>query len=296
MKAWRAFKKNSICILSGSGFYLSAALSVILYLTAGIADGREGESFSAIQLMMDYQNCVKEMTDPSMAGGGWLISRMRMAEYLSMFLPIIASFPAVPLYIDERRSGFQRFGIVRCSRVSYTLAQILAAGLYGGLAVMLGFCVSTALVLAGCPAPESAADFNAYSMALSAGSGMQFLAACMGESGICIGFAMDVFLYACFFALPGAVMTCFLDNAYLDICMPMVLVYLYDVFLKKAAAGAMVSGNVQISRRLSLMLSTSLGQSFSMWTAPKMIFMISGLAAACGLGVWKQRRKTDAGT
>lgn len=299
MSEWRAFKKNSICILNGTNFYLSIALSAILYLTAGIADGRQGESFSAIQLMADYQNCMNALTDPSMTKGIWLISRMLMAEYLSMFLPIVAAFPAIPFFIDERRSGFQRFAISRCDRISYAIAQILSAGIFGGLAVMLGFCVSAGIVLARIPDPSAATgvalDFDMYSQAFSAGAGMRLLRDWAGEPGIYIGFALDTFLYAGFFSLPGAVLACFLNNSYLDMCIPMVFVYLYDTLLKKASSGAMVSGDIQTSDRLTGMLSTSLRQTISMWTVPKMICMISGLVAACALGVWRQYKKIDSG-
>lgn len=101
------------------------------------------------------------MPDKSILQEAFTVSRTNMKEdyfyssffifkisfvYLVQYIPLLAALPFVPIYCDERKSGFQRFAMHRASKRKYYFAKISAAvcsamaAVSIGLLLMLAFC------------------------------------------------------------------------------------------------------------------------------------------------------------
>jgi len=60
------------------------------------------------------------------------------SDILASFLPALAAAPMAAGYLDDIKSKFARFLVIRESNSRYLIGQVLACGLCGGLAVLLG--------------------------------------------------------------------------------------------------------------------------------------------------------------
>ena len=56
-----------------------------------------------------------------------------------MFIPILAAFPFIPVFCDERSGGNGRFVISREGKISYIISKYFAAIISGGFGVLLGY-------------------------------------------------------------------------------------------------------------------------------------------------------------
>lgn len=60
------------------------------------------------------------------------------SDILASFLPILAAVPLAARYLEDIKSKFARFLVIRGSNSQYLIGQMLACWLCGGLAVLLG--------------------------------------------------------------------------------------------------------------------------------------------------------------
>ena len=60
------------------------------------------------------------------------------SDILASFLPILAAVPLAARYLEDIKSKFARFLVIRGSNSQYLIGQVLACWLCGGLAVLLG--------------------------------------------------------------------------------------------------------------------------------------------------------------
>lgn len=162
-----------------------------------------------------------------------MIFRKALTGYITMFMPIIAAFPFMVSFCTERNTGFMRFSITRSGKWRYYLSKFMSAALSGGLSVMLG------VMLFGIFAAVLFPSISKY--------GIQKETLDMVLPG---GFLLSLikvpvaaFSYGVFSTLPAFFLSSFCKNAYIITCLPFMLDYVRDTFIRNLTEKAFDSGN-----------------------------------------------------
>ena len=160
-----------------------------------------------------------------------------VSGFFQMFLPIIAAFPFIPNFCEERNSGLIRFMITRTGKKKYYLGKFCTALLGGGLAVTLGYLLYGMVVFS---------YFPSY-IALTGEEVGQVLP-------MIIDSVLGIFLYGMVSVMPAFLMSTVLKNRYLVTCIPFSLLYLYGRWVSKIQTTGWIRGD-QFLINLSYILS-----------------------------------------
>lgn len=223
MKTLRLIKVNLSKVLTSVGFYACVLLTVLLCFTAqAYYDITENRNYSVIGVLSEFTR--EEMLTDSQFSAYQILSCVS-SGWLSLFIPIIAAFPLMPLICDERESKCVRYSAFRSAKFSFSTGNFLTALMSGGLAVLCGFVLFAVLVYTLFPniseyAPElkeSAEWWISGTYPLFEKYGYPYLVA--------LDF-VEMFLYGALSAIPALIMTAFMKNKYLVLCIPFFLKYL----------------------------------------------------------------------
>ena len=223
IKTIRLIKVNFRKILTSPGFYACAVLTAILCFSAMIYyDSTALTNYSVIRAFMKF-NREQMLSDMNFCTYQVIVSGS--GSWLSMFIPIIAAFAFVPLLCDERESGAIRCCALRTTKRSLYAGSFLSALLSGGLAVLLGFLLFFVIVFFMFP------DIRSYEPALQEffASGLSENYPLFSQLGYPYLFALkflEMFIYGALSAIPAFVLTGFIRNKYLIICIPFFLKYI----------------------------------------------------------------------
>ncbi len=223
MKMLRLIQVNLKKVLTSGGFYACAVLTAALCFTAEIGmDPAKQEGLSVLQVSRMYTRT--ELLQ-EMQFNYFNILRGGMGVWITIFIPIIAAFPFVPLVCDARESRSVRMTCIRLSRRTYSLGSFLSAMLAGGLAVLAGF-----LVFAGITAflfPQTA-EYTQEQRALIEGVYPEVfpLFPKLGYPYLYLLRFAEVFLYGAASAVPAFILTAVMKNKYLILSIPFFIVYL----------------------------------------------------------------------
>jgi hypothetical protein len=171
------------------------------------------------------------------------------AIWLHMFIPIVAAFPFIPVFCDERSGGGIRNTVIRMGKRRYNLSKFAAAFVSGGLGVTLGYALFGIVIAAVFPPLSSYnADMGLYNQ-------IYF------PNGIVMGIIsrlFGMFLFGAFFALIAFTLSAFVRNKYLVMCFPFMLKYIYDQIISKISIEAVQSGNYEFAEKIGLFNTYSL--------------------------------------
>lgn len=219
---YRIIKVEFYKILTGYGFYICLAFTVVLCFCAGIyRDPINNNEYSVIKSLMEFN---REFMLNDKAFCSYLVAERGSGSWLSMFIPIISAFAFIPLVCDESESRFIRFSVFRSSKFSYRTSKFLTGCISGGLAVVLGYIIFTASVYVLFPniseySPEAQEMLRkelAYIYPEASKHSHVFL---LGIK------SLEMFLYGAVSAVPSVMLTCLMRNKYLVMCIPFFLKY-----------------------------------------------------------------------
>ncbi len=222
MKTLRLIKVNLSKVLTSVGFYACVLLTVVLCITARAYDDiAENKIYSVVGVLMEFSR--EEMLTTSQMSSYQILSCVS-SGWLSMFIPIIAAFPLMPLICDERESKSVRYSAFRNTRFSFSTGNFLTAMMSGGLAVLCGFALFAVSVYTLFPnvseySPElieSAEWWISDTYPLFEKYGYPYM--------IALDF-LEMFLYGALSAIPALIMTAFMKNKYLVLCIPFFVKY-----------------------------------------------------------------------
>ncbi len=215
----RNVKINFYKILTGYGFYLCMLFTIALCFSAYIYTAENGDRYSVFTVLKSFD---RETMLSNENFSSFEVMHQSTQGWLPMFIPIISSFAFIPLVCDEYEAKSVRMEIFRSSKLSYNLAKFFSACVCGGLAVMLGFMIFTAVEWQLFP---SISDYSpnirgAYIEMLRYSDPF---ADRMALSVICkFG---ELFLYGALCAVPSIMLTSFVRNKYLVMCIPFFIKY-----------------------------------------------------------------------
>lgn len=222
MKTLRLIKVNLIKVLTSTGFYACVLLMLVLCFTARAYDDiAENKSYSVIGVLLEFSR--EEMLANSSFSAYQILSCIS-SGWLSMFIPIVAAFPLMPLICDERESKSMRYSAFRSTKFSFSTGNFLTAMISGGLAVLCGFVLFAVMVYMLFP------NINEYPPELIESaewwiSGTYPLFEKYGYPYMIALDFLEMFLYGALSATPALIMTAFMKNKYLVLCIPFFLKY-----------------------------------------------------------------------
>lgn len=223
MKTLQVIRTNLQKTVTSYGFWVCTAITMMICFSAEIHyDYSNNEAYSVFSALLKFKR--EEMltnTDFSFynilvkGNGGWL----------TLFIPIAASFPIIPLLCDERDYHYVRYSTFRTSRFSYNAGGFISALIAGGLSVLLGFVLFSISVVIMFP------SINDYDIALRETYEWWIpdtypLFSKFGYSYLVLLKYFETFLYGAFSAVTSIVLTGIMKNRYLIMCIPFFLKYM----------------------------------------------------------------------
>ena len=145
-----------------------------------------------------------------------LVTQGLQSEALSAFLPILAALPFSGCFVDDLKSKFARFFLIRSSYRTYIVSRILVGFLAGGIAILSGALLAwgcTAIVLDPMERPIE---------------GME-PAAIDGLIEICF----LLFLNGGFWSVVGMAMSTIMESKYISYATPFVFYYLLVILYER---------------------------------------------------------------
>lgn len=282
-------------ILTGYGFYVCVIFTVILCFSSDIYEDFNGKysAFAAlVSLDRDYL-----LDDTNFCS--FEVMRKGCGSWLSLFIPIISAFAFIPLVCDEYETKSIRFEIFRSSKLCYNLSKFITACLCGGFAVMLGFGVFTLAEYALFP------NINDYSADLKElyEENLVYMYPDITQNGygsIILEKLGEMFLYGAICAAPAIMLTSFIRNKYLVMCIPFFVKYAIDQTCAKLQSQA-ISDYTNIDtkmQRFSGIIDPDALSCLSDYGEDKMIILIYSTVLILFAGIIYliiQSRRLDSG-
>lgn len=108
--------------------FLLACIMMILAIAMGVGFEMLFPKHIGLGLAYDYH--------------GQLIIGGLSSDIVLMIVPIICTLPYTVAFLEEYNSGYIKPYLIRCDKSAYIRGKVIAAGLSGGLALMLGILVA----------------------------------------------------------------------------------------------------------------------------------------------------------
>ena len=242
MKLQRNLPVNMKMVFTNYGFYICAVFTIILCMSAAVYyDPIANERCSVIKCIKDFDHDYM-MTDVSFCS--YKVIENGSGSWLSMFIPIVSAFAFIPLSCDKAESGAIRNIIFRTSKFSFNLSEFLTACFSGGLAVMSGFILFSVIVCLAFP------NISEYSSVMQEQLMMQteMIYPELADKGyiflIFLKYA-EMFLYGFISTAPAVMLTSFVRNKYLVMCIPFFFKYAITQTCIKLSSDTEQSVNMQ---------------------------------------------------
>lgn len=297
MTFFRNIKSLLYKILTGYGFYVCIVFTVILCFSADIyEDFGNGNKYSAFKALMEFD---RDFMLSNTAFCSLEVIQSSTGSWLSLFIPIVASFSFVPIICDEYEAKAIRFEIFRSSKLCYHSSKFIVACLSGGLAIMLGFGLFTAIEYLLFP------NISEYQ------SGMQEMYKEMliiqypdiSESGytvVVVQKLISMFMYGAVCSAPVMMLTIIVRNKYLVVCIPVFIKYALNqtcIKLKTQAVADYKSMDMELLRAVGIVNPDALAILSQYGEDKKDVLMYNSIIIAISFIVYLiiALRKVDSG-
>lgn len=229
-------------VLTGYGFYVSVAFTILLLALSSIYSTGNYDSYSAIRVLMEYDRDFM-LNDTRLCS--YSVVRNSTGGWFSMFIPIISAFAFVPIICDEYDSGSVRFNIFRSSKLRYHISKFIIGSISGGLAVLAGFIVYTVFVYSVFPdisqySPENQSFFE-QNIKNSFPHIFEY-----GYIPLLLLKSLEIFIYGFVSSALAVLFTSFIRNKYLVMCIPFFVKYVVTQTCTKFNFDAMVKQNMGV--------------------------------------------------
>lgn len=297
MTFFRNIKSLLYKILTGYGFYICIIFTTVLSFSAEIyIDSVNGNKYSVFRALMDFDRDYM-LTDTAFCS--FEVMQKGSGSWLSLFIPIVASFSFVPLMCDEYEAKAIRFEVFRSSKACYHSSRFITACLSGGLAIMLGYGLFMWITYLLFP------HINEYE------SGMQELYREMlmyrfpdlTESGftiIVVQKLASMFTYGAVCCAPVIMLTIIIRNKYLVMCIPFFIKYALNqtcIKLQTQATADYNNMDMELLHKVEIINPDALARLSEYGANKKSVLIYSGIIIAISFVVYLivSLRKVDSG-
>ena len=233
MKSLKVLRVELKKVIFNWGFVLSIFVTFALLLTTQVYSDSTGKIYTVLDsLFITKTQLVKDAAEFSSI----MILQGAQNSYFGMFVAIIAAFPFIPNFCEERNSGLIRFTIQRTGKLRYYIIKFITALLGGGLSILTGFFLFTLLIVIMFPSIDT--------YGLTEEIMQMYTGGLVAQKIVLLNLGM--FVYGCFSTVPAFLMASFVKNRYVITCVPFMLLYLYSSFLTKLLYDGMETRNKKL--------------------------------------------------
>ena len=148
-------------------------------------------------------------------------------SYMNIFSMIIVSIPFTMLVSSEKKNSNTRFEIIRVGRFKYTLGKFLAVITSGGTVMVAGYLIY--VIACYFILPETRTEM--FSFEFTGNNSLSiFIYENIGFAGLYIFKMLLMFCYGMVSVLMAFLLSAFMKNRYLILCIPFILNYIYVTY------------------------------------------------------------------
>ncbi len=223
MKTLKVIKTDIKKYIFTSAFLVCILITFVLCFTAQCyTDIETHKAYTIFDVMRSFsrEKLLSEYNFSSIS-----VLYMGLKSWLTMFIPIVSSFAFIPVFCDERSSGYLRFEVHRSGNKRMYFSKLVSSFLSGGLAVSIGYILFGIVIFIFFPS-LSKYDSSFYKdniFALYNGKTLLNI----------LKLVAQMFLFAGFWALPAFALSSVIKNKYVLLCVPFMLKYIYDQVITK---------------------------------------------------------------
>lgn len=193
------------------------SVTVICLMTTIYID-EKGQSYTAIEAMFTIDRAV--MLSDNSFSSYTVFTRGLSGRYSAMFFCVITAVSSVSTLIDERKSGYLRFVMMREDVLRFSASKLISAMISGGLLILAGNILYGMIVYAGFP------GISEYSI-----EGISWLSGNLKVKAAL--YLVRTFVYGAFSVLPAMLLSAFMRSKYLNICLPYMLSFIHLTAINK---------------------------------------------------------------
>lgn len=149
------------------------------------------------------------------------------ASYMNLFSVIIVSIPFTMLVSAERKNSNTRFEIMRVGKIRYALGKFAAVIISGGSVMLLGYgiyCIACYFILS-----HNAGEIYPFRYTINNRVSI-YIFEKTGIAGMYILKMLFMFCYGMASTIMAYLLSAFMKNRYLILCLPFVINYLYVTY------------------------------------------------------------------
>lgn len=212
-------KKNT----GSLAFILSAIAVAVLFLASGIyTDPASGRTYSIFECIfaLDY-----EFIKSSYELSSIMVFQRGVNEYLLMFMPVLTTVSYISVFGSEFESTFYRYEMFRTQKKCIAVSKFCGGVINGGMVALVGTILYGLIVLFLFP------SFGSYQI----DTGITEMLFPDNVVIIIIKRLAGMFLYGMFSSILSVMFSALIRNAYVVLCLPFMITYLYSMTLNKIA-------------------------------------------------------------
>ncbi len=208
-------------------FIISAIICFLLCFTSVIyTNAVTGKEYIALEIVLN-----KSIIANSSIGGKEILS-WSVSPYITIFIPIVSSFPFVTAFCSERISGNMRFVISRVGKITYYISKFSSAVISGYLSVMIGYIMYSVVII------------------LSFGY--------TGTLNELVKIFIGMGIYGAVSVLPSFILSSFIKNKYMICCFPFILMHFYYTIISKIQDVLLAKGMDEIVFKINFLYPNTL--------------------------------------
>ena len=236
----KAFNGPSVCLV---------IVSELLLMTTNIGymDPSSGKTYTVLELLFQ----INTQGNVPMEELNWIVLWSEgFGAWVSIFIPMILSVCYLRVLSTERQNGNLRFVLMRTGIKKYCMQKTLCAAVTGGCLLLAGSILYGLLLMISFPVPVTELGTYGYTVGT--------LAFYM------VGRMFGIFFYGAMLNAFCLLVSIFLEDRYLLICLPMMRKYIYSVVVTKIESNVIEMQNELLLERVEkFRLETILDFSFT---------------------------------
>lgn len=214
-----------------SGFLISVVLTYVLCFTASAyIDSVNEKSYTVFEVVFRNGRTEAFAHHPELTDIEIFLKAFQ--GYLTMFMPVVSSFPFVFSFHTQKNNSVIRFEIMRVGTKKYYFCKLASALISGGVAVMLGVGMFGLICFAIFP-HQSVFDM-----------GVQ-----VSTAEMALRILATAFVYGVVSAIPSVFLCSFCNDPYVVICVPLMLFYVRDTAVSRLVDSAVERGEYELAAK-----------------------------------------------
>ncbi len=212
-------KKNT----GSLAFIVSAIAVTVLFLASGIyTDPVNGRTYSIFECVFALDS---EFIKSSYEFSSIMVFLRGVNEYLLMFMPVLTAVSYISVFGSEFESTFYRYEMFRTQKKCIAVSKFCGGVINGGMVALVGTILYGLIVLFLFP------SFGSYQI------DTEITEMLFSDNVVIIIIKRlaGIFLYGMFSSVLSVMLSALIRNAYVVLCLPFMITYLYSMTLNKIA-------------------------------------------------------------